>query len=101
MTISPAVGAAEIVNVRVADVPPPGADVNTLTGTDFAVVRSEAVTAKRSCVALTNVVVRDAPSQRATDEATKPLPFTVIVSPALPATAVAGDRLVATGTGAC
>jgi hypothetical protein len=52
-------------------------------------------------VALTNVVVRDPPSQRVTDEAKKPLPFTVIVSPALPATAVAGDRLVATGTGAC
>jgi hypothetical protein len=29
MTISPAVGAAEIVNVRFADVPPPGAGVNT------------------------------------------------------------------------
>src|SRR5690349_5376930 len=48
MTISPADGAAEIVNVRFADVPPPGAGVNTLTGTVRAVARSDAETSKRS-----------------------------------------------------
>jgi hypothetical protein len=49
-------------------------------------------------VALTNVVVLFAPLQRTTEELTKPLPFTVSVRPALPAAALAGERLLATGT---
>jgi hypothetical protein len=49
-------------------------------------------------LALTNVVVRAAPFQRTPDAATKPLPLTVSVRPALPATAVVGERLLATGT---
>src|SRR5690242_20711207 len=49
MTISPADGGgAEIVNVRAAEIPPPGAGVNTLTGTDRAVVRSDAEMSKLS-----------------------------------------------------
>src|SRR5215831_1078420 len=100
--MSPVTGAAvEIVNVNVPDVPPPGADVITLTGTDFAVARSDAVTSNRSCVALTTVVGRVSLSHRACVDATNPLPFTVIVSPPLPSVAVAGARLVATGTGGC
>jgi hypothetical protein len=50
-------------------------------------------------VALTNVVVRFAPFQRTTDAATKPLPFTVRVVAALPATALTGERLLTAGTG--
>lgn len=50
-------------------------------------------------MALTNVVVRKAPFQRTTDEATKPLPLTVSVRPALLAAAPVGERLLATGTG--
>jgi hypothetical protein len=50
-------------------------------------------------VALTNVVVRATPFQRTPDEATKLLPLTVSVVAALPATALAGERLLATGTG--
>ena len=50
-------------------------------------------------MALTKVVVRTAPFQRIRDELTKPLPFTVSVRPALPAAAVAGVRLLVTGTG--
>jgi hypothetical protein len=43
-------------------------------------------------------VVREAPFQRTTDDATKPLPLTVRVRAALPAAALAGERLLATGT---
>ena len=50
-------------------------------------------------MALTNVVVREAPFQRTTDDATKLVPLTVSVRPALPATAPVGERLLATGTG--
>jgi hypothetical protein len=88
------------VKLRLPDVPPPGDGVTTLTANEPTVARSEAESAARSWVALTNVVVRAAPFQRTTDEATKPLPFTVNVSPALPAVAVAGESVLATGTGA-
>jgi hypothetical protein len=82
------------------DVPPPGAGVNTVTGIARGAARSAAEMAARSCVALTNVVVRSAPFQRTTEEATKPLPFTVrLVAPA-PARAALGERLLTTGTGA-
>jgi hypothetical protein len=40
--------AGVMVKVTVPDVPPPGAGVTTLTGTDFAAMRSEAVIAARS-----------------------------------------------------
>jgi hypothetical protein len=50
-------------------------------------------------LALTNVVVREAPFQRTTDDETKPLPLTVSVRLALPATALVGEMLLATGTG--
>jgi hypothetical protein len=87
------------VKARVAEVPPPGAGVTTLTGTDPAAARSAAVIAARNRLALTNVVVREAPPQRTTDEVAKPLPLTVRVRLALPAVIVAGDRVRATGTG--
>jgi hypothetical protein len=97
--LGPGAGAAVTVKVRVADVPPPGAGVNTVTGTARAVARSLALSAMRSWVALTTVVARSAPFQRATVEATKPLPLRVSVVAALPETALAGDRLLSTGTG--
>ena len=52
-----------------------------------------------NCVALTNVVGREDPFHRTTDEETKPVPFTVSVNAALPAYADAGDREVTTGGG--
>ena len=85
--------------VTVPDVPLPGESVTTLTGTERGAARSEAVIAARSWLALMNVVVREAPFQRTTDEATKPLPLTVSVRPALPATLAVGERLLATGPG--
>ena len=52
-----------------------------------------------SCVALTNVVLRDAPFQRTTDEATKPVPVTVSVKAEAPAGTLAGDSEVTVGGG--
>ncbi|HEX6212507.1 MAG TPA: hypothetical protein VF136_17130 [Methylomirabilota bacterium] len=87
------------VKVTLPEVPPPGAGVTTVTGTERAVARSAAVIAARSWVALTNVVVRAAPFQRTLEEATKPLPLTVSVTAALPSAALAGERLLTTGMG--
>jgi hypothetical protein len=87
-------------NVTLFDVPPPGVGVKTVTGTERAEARSAAVMAAVSCVVLTTVVVRSAPFQRTTEDVTNPLPFTVSGSAALPAAAVAGERLPITGTGA-
>src|SRR5688572_13229387 len=64
-----------------------------------AVATSAAPIAARSWVALTNVVVRLAPFQRTTEDDTKPLPLTVRVRAGLPATALAGARLLRTGAG--
>jgi hypothetical protein len=93
------VDGAVMAKVTAPDVPPPGAGVNTVTGTDPTPARSAAVIAARSWVALTKVVVRAVPFQRTTEEMAKPLPFTVSVKPELPAAAVAGERLLANGTG--
>ena len=63
------------------------------------VARSEAGICARSCVALTNVVVRFAPVQRIVDPLTNPLPDTVSVNPGPPPIADAGDSAVNDGTG--
>jgi hypothetical protein len=96
----PATGTGAVTEkLTLPDVPPPGAGVETLTGTDPGVARSAAVMAARSRVALTKVVVRSAPFQRTTDPATNPVPFTVSVKAAPPTEALAGDRPVTVGTG--
>jgi hypothetical protein len=92
--------AAVIVKLLVVEVPPPGAGVNTLTPTVPGLARSAAEMAARSWVGLTKVVVRLAPFHRTTEVLTKPLPVTVSVTPEPPAAALAGERLVTTGTGA-
>ena len=76
-------GGSLIVKVRALDVPPPGAGVNTVTGTVPASVMSAAVIAVVSRVAETNVVVRFAPFHWITEPAMKPVPLTVSVK-ALP-----------------
>jgi hypothetical protein len=91
---------AVMVKLVVAEVPPPGAGVITLIATMRGVVKSAAEMPARSCVALTNVVGRSVPSQRTLEVGTKLLPVTVSVSPPVPAAAVVGDRLLATGVGA-
>jgi hypothetical protein len=93
------VDGAVITKLTAPDVPPPGAGVKTVTGTEPAPVRSDALIVAWSRVELANVVARAAPFQRTTDELTKPLPFTVRVNPELPAAVVDGERLLATGAG--
>src|SRR5882672_1860408 len=86
--------AVPITNGRLADVPPPC--VKTVTGTVPAVARSLASIAAWSWPALINVVGLFAPSQRTTEEATNPLPFTVSVNAAPPTDPLAGDSDVRT-----
>src|SRR5207249_4118769 len=90
---------ALVMNVRAADVPPPGAGLNTVTEAVPGVATSTAGMAAVSCVALTNVVVRGAPFQRTSEPVTKLLPVTVRVKAAPPAVALAGASPLTTGTG--
>ena len=90
---------ALMVKDRVADVPPPGAGLVTVTFAVPAVAISVAVTAAVNWVALTNVVVLAAPLNFTTDVDTKPVPFTVKVKAAPPAVALVGEREVSVGAG--
>src|SRR5688500_12911998 len=71
------VASAVMVKVSAADVPPPGAGVDTVTRALPAVATSLALIAAWSWVPLTHVVGRPAPFQRTSDEATKLVPVTV------------------------
>ena len=90
---------ALIVNVRVFDVPPPGAGVTTVTGAVPAVVTSAALTVAVNCNPLTKVVINAEPFHLIVEEAMKLVPFTVSVNAAAPAVTLAGEREVAVGTG--
>jgi hypothetical protein len=81
------------------DVPPPGAGLNTVTCAVDWVATSAELMAAVSCVLLTNVVVRAAPFHCTTEPATKFVPFTCRLNPALPAAIVFGLRLVMLGIG--
>src|ERR1043166_9075869 len=87
------------VNVDPAEVPPPGAGLNTVTWAVPALAISVVEIAADTFVALTKVVVRAAPFQFTTDPFTKPLPLTDRVKAAVPAVALDGDRLLMAGTG--
>ena len=89
---------AVTVNVAAPDVPPPGGGKKTVTCDVPAVATSAAVIEARSCVALTNVVARSVPFHRTTAADVNPVPFTVNVNAALPATVDAGDSDVTVGT---
>src|SRR5207247_520422 len=88
-----------IVNVRLPEVPPPGAGVNTDTSAVPAAATSDTRIEACSCVPLTNAVVRTTPFQRTTDELANPLPFPVRVNAEPPATTLSGETLDATGGG--
>jgi hypothetical protein len=88
-----------IANMRVPDVPPPGAGFVTVTVAVPAVAISAAVITAVSFVALTKVVVLAAPLNFTTDVDTKPVPLTVRVKAAPPAVALAGEREVSVGAG--
>jgi len=90
---------ALVVNAELADVPPPGAGLNTVTCAVPALAISVTEMAACSCVLLTNVVVRLESFQLTTELLIKPLPFTARVKAAAPAVAAAGDREVTEGAG--
>jgi len=92
-------GGGATVNVSAADVPPPGAGENTLTCAVEGDDTSAAAIAARSCVLLTNVVVRATPFQRTSEPFAKPLPFTMSVNALEPALIRAGLSDVTVGTG--
>jgi hypothetical protein len=60
---------AVIVNVTEAEVPPPGVALKTVTAAVPVAAMSVAGIAARSCVVLTNVVVRVLPFHRTTEDA--------------------------------
>jgi hypothetical protein len=92
-------GFALTVKVWPFDVPPPGAELNTVTVCVPAAATSVAGIAAVSWVELTNVVVLSEPFQRTTEPATKFVPFTVSVNAPSPTNRLVGDTLVVVGTG--
>lgn len=88
-----------MVKVALAEVPPPGAGLVTVTLTAPGVTTCAAVIAAVSCVALTNVVVDAVPLKLTTDVETKLVPFTVKVNEAAPAVTLGGESVVTVGTG--
>jgi len=96
MTVADGAG-FPIVKLRLADVPPPGAGLLTVTAAIPALARSVAVTAAVNCVELTYVVVRAALFQNTCDAAVKPPPVTVKVSD--PALMVADTGMIEASTG--
>ena len=93
----------------VLDVPPPGAELVTVTDTVPAAARAAAGMAAVICVALITVVVSAIPPKLTVEPETlvplttgpgmKLFPFIVSVREALPARAVLGDTAVIFGTG--
>src|SRR5262249_55356507 len=82
-----------------ADVPPPGAGVNTVTWDVPATAMSSAVIAACNCVALTNVVVRAGRFHRTTETLVNDEPFTVSVNAGPPTVVLGGERDVRVGAG--
>jgi hypothetical protein len=86
-----------IATVSGADTPPdvPGVDT-VMLATPEALI-SAAGTASVNWVALTYVVVLDAPFHNTVELEVNPLPFTVKRTPLVPATTTAGERLFSAG----
>src|SRR5262249_28659431 len=82
-----------------AEVPPPGAGVNTVIWAVPAAAMSLDGMVAWSWVAPTKLVERWLPFQRTTEDVTNPLPLTVSVKPGPPAVAVLGDRVLIAGRG--
>src|ERR1022692_3955021 len=88
-----------MVNVALAEVPPPGTGFISETAPVAAALRSLARIVAVSCVALTNVVTRWSPFHCTSDAVVKPLPVTVIVESPDPAFTDEGSTEASTGTG--
>ncbi len=86
-------------NGELADVPPPGAGLVTVTLNVPVAAMSAAAIDAVTCVALTNVVVFAAPLKFTTAPETKFVPFTVNVKPAPPTIALEGESVVIVGAG--
>ena len=80
------------------DVPLAGEELTTVTLKIPALAKSALLIVAVSCVALTNVVLRELPFHRTVERPLrKPLPVTVRVNPELPTTAETALRLVIAG----
>src|SRR5688572_4617438 len=90
---------AEMVNVALPEVPPPGVGLNTVTVRLPWLAMSLAEMLAVSCVADTKVVVRFEPFQRTVEAATKLVPLTVSVKAGPPAGVVFGASEPTVGTG--
>ncbi len=88
-----------IVSVDASEVPPPGADVNTVTFAVPAAAMSEAGIAAVNRDGETYVVVRLAPFHCTIESAMKPLPFTVSVKAEPPAVRDKGLKFEIVGAG--
>lgn len=88
---------AVMVNTMAEDEPPPLSGLATVILAVPAVVRSAVVIVALSSVAFTNPVVSAAPFQFTMEDAIKPVPVTVSVIDALPATMEAGEIDVTAG----
>jgi hypothetical protein len=88
-----------IVNVRLFDVPCPGAGFTTVTADAVAFVRSDVRMAAVRVELETNAVARAEPFHRTEEEALKFVPVTVSVKPLLPAVVDDGERDVTAGRG--
>ena len=82
------------------ELPPPGAELVTITATVPAEAIAAAGMAAVNCVELTNVVVGVVPPKLTIEVARKFIPLTVSVKPAaVPTTALLGEIVVIVGTG--
>ena len=88
-----------IVNVRAAELPPPGAGFTTVTCAVPCAAMSVAGIIAATCVGLTWMVARLFPFHWMVELGTKPLPKTFSSNAPLPARAFAGARNAALGTG--
>src|SRR6516225_8531349 len=79
------------------DVPPAGAGLVTVTGTVPAEAMAAAGMAAVNCVEVTTVVAGVVPPKLTTEAATKFVPLTISVKPALPAVALIGEIVAIVG----
>lgn len=85
--------------IEPAELPPPGARVNTLTGMLPAEKTSAPETVAFNCAAPTKVVGKAMPFHCTTEQGTKELPVTASVNAAAPAGTVVGDSETILGAG--
>jgi hypothetical protein len=88
-----------IATLRAEETPPPGVGLLTVMAAVPVAARSAAASWTVSVVAETYVVGRTVPLSKACELAMKPVPLSVSMAPALPATSEDGETEVNAGTG--